>query len=172
MYTVRHINSRKQAWGAGLIGGFLTALPAFVYHLTFMSQYPAILDESLPTFQVVQHLGLPVMTFVYVVILFGAIANTGAGLLHGFNERLDGWWFELHGQAISKPLHASIAGIAVVASLLLANFGIIALVAKGYGSAAWLSLVLLILPLLTVGTWKMFRSAGPSGISEPKTEGN
>jgi uncharacterized membrane protein YkvI len=157
LYATRSISSRKQAWGAGLIGGTLAALPALIYHLTFMSQYPEILDESLPTFHIVRDLNMPVLLFAYIVILFGTIATTGAGILHGFNERLDMWWQQMHGRSISKWLHSAIAGSAVLASMLLANLGIVALVAKGYGALAWVSLVLLILPLLTIGVWKMVK---------------
>jgi uncharacterized membrane protein YkvI len=43
----------------------------------------------------------------------------------------------------------------------LSRFGIIALVARGYGMLAYAFLVLFVLPLLTVGVWRIIRS-GPA----------
>ena len=157
LYATDHISTRREAWGAGVVAGFLGVLPGLVYHLTFMAGYPAILDEPLPTYWTIVRLGMPAWLVVYVIILFGTIAQTGVGILQGINERLDAWWQEKHGHGLSARLHAIIAGGAVLASLALSKFGVIALVAKGYGSLAWVALILFVLPVMTVGVWKLRR---------------
>jgi len=155
IYATDHIESRRQAWGAGLIAGGLTILPGLTFHLTFMAGYPEVLGQSVPTYWILQQLGLPVLLLIYVLVLFGTIAQTGAGMLQGLNERLDSWWLEIKGRPLKPRIHSSIAIVAVLLSLLLAKLGIVTLVAKGYGSLAWGSLVTFVVPLLTIGVWKM-----------------
>ena len=156
IYVTHAIDSRAQAWGAGMIGGVLGATPALLLHLSFMSAYPGILDEELPTYHVIGQLGMPLLMGIYLFLLFGAIAQTGAGILHGFNERLDTWWRERRQRGLNPNIHASIALGAVLASLLLANLGIVTLIAKGYGALMWISLFLFVGPLSTVGVWKLY----------------
>jgi uncharacterized membrane protein YkvI len=102
---------------------------------------------------------------VYVVILFGKIAQTGVGMLQGLNERLDVWWKESRGHGLSGRVHSAIALTAVLGSLLLANVGIIGLVAKGYGSLAWFALLIYVVPVLSLGLLKLRTTAatGPVG---------
>ncbi len=155
LYATDHIYTRRQAWGAGFVAGFLGVLPAFVFHLTFMAEYPAILEQPLPTYWMLQQLGISALLIVYVVLLFGTIVQTGVGVLQGINERLDYWWRERTGHALSPRVHSSVAGLTVILSLLAANIGIVALVAKGYGSLAWFSLGIFVVPVLTLGVRKL-----------------
>ena len=156
LYATDHIETRTQAWGAGLIAGVLGTLPAVLYHLTFMAGYPQILEEALPTYWTILRVAVPGAVVVYVIVLFVTIAQTGVGILQGINERLDAWWLERRGHALTPRLHASIAGGAVLASLLLSNFGIVALVAQGYGTLAWFGIFLFVAPLLTIGAWRLY----------------
>ena len=156
LYSAAHIRTRAEAWGAATIGGVLGALPALLYHLSFMPGYPEILEEPLPTMATIQSLGLPILLVVYLILLFGTIAQTGAGILQGINERIENWWQARTGKSIGKLKRGGIAGGTILVSLGLSSFGVVALVAKGYGSAAWLSLGVYIMPLFTVGLWKCF----------------
>ena len=87
------------------------------------------------------------------------VIQTCAGLLQGVNERLDAWRMERSGRACDAKVHAIVSGGALIVSLFLASYGITALVAKGYGSVAWGYLIVYLVPLLTIGVYKIFRSA-------------
>jgi uncharacterized membrane protein YkvI len=50
-----------------------------------------------------------------------------------------------------------VAGVTLLISLVLASFGITALVAQGYGTVAWGYLVVYIVPLLTIGVYKIWK---------------
>jgi uncharacterized membrane protein YkvI len=102
-------------------------------------------------------LAVPYFLGVYVIILFGTIVQTGVGVLQGFNERLDGWSSDTRGRPLSRPLHALVAASVLLISFVLSSFGIVELVAKGYGSLAWGFLLVYILPILTVGIYKIFK---------------
>lgn len=59
---------------------------------------------------------------------------------------------------MSPRLHATIAGCAVLLSLLLSNFGVVALVAQGYGTLAWFGIFLFVAPVMTIGAWRLYGS--------------
>jgi uncharacterized membrane protein YkvI len=158
LYAAEHIQTRRQAWGAGMIGGFLAIFPGLIFHLSFMAGYPDILEQPIPTYWLLRDMGLNGLLLIYVVFLFGTIAQTGVGVLQGINERLDNWLRERTGKPLRPEMHSAIAVTAIVSSLLLANLGIVALVAKGYGSLAWFSLGIYILPILTLGVYKLYQS--------------
>lgn len=158
LFATGHLETRHQAIGAGLIAGLLGILPGLAFHLAFMSAYPRIIDEAVPTYWLLQQLGLQWLVVLYVVLLFGTIAQTGVGMLQGLNERLDAWWRERAGQGLARRTHSGIALGAVLASLLLANVGIVSLVAKGYGSLAWFAFAVYVLPVMTLGLKKLWRA--------------
>ena len=54
----------------------------------------------------------------------------------------------------TRPL---IAVALLLIALLLSRFGLISLIARGYGAMSWVFIGVLIVPLLTVGLWKVTR---------------
>ena len=52
--------------------------------------------------------------------------------------------------------HASFAFVALLAAVAFGQLGIIALVAKGYGTIAWGFLLVFVLPMMTVGVYRVF----------------
>lgn len=155
LYATGHLETRRQALGAGIVAGLLGVLPALAFHLVFMADFPEIIDKPLPVYWMLQQLDFAWLLVIYVIVLFGTIAQTGVGMLQGLNERLDAWWNERHGHVLSSRTHSFLAVGAVLASLLLANVGIVGLVAKGYGSLAWFVLVIYVVPVLTLGAFKL-----------------
>jgi len=47
----------------------------------------------------------------------------------------------------------------VILAGMLAQFGIVALIADGYGTLAWGFMVVYIIPLLTIGVWRLINDA-------------
>ena len=157
IYCASALESRAQALSAGVLAGLLGVFPAAVFHISFLAGYPQILDEAIPTYWMIEQLGLGILLTIYVVILFATIVQTGVGVLQGFNERLDGWHIETRGAPLSKIQHAIMAGGLLLLSLMLSRFGIIDLVAKGYSSLAWGFFTIFTVPTLTIGIWKIFK---------------
>jgi len=161
LYCATDIKTRHQALLSGVIAGLATAFPGLAFHVSFMAAYPAVLEQPLPTYWMIQQLAIPYFLPIYVIVLFGTIAQTGVGVLQGLNERLDGWLREIRGRPLGPVAHATVAGSALLLSLGLASFGVVTLVAKGYGNAAWVSLAIFQLPLLTVGVYKLWARPPP-----------
>jgi uncharacterized membrane protein YkvI len=125
-----------------------------------MAAYPESLQQTLPTYWMIGELQHPCLMVLYIIVLFAMIIQTCAGLLQGVNERLDAWLLERRGRKCDPKTHAVVGGATLAISMVLASFGIAALVAKGYGNMAWGYLVIYMIPLLTIGVFKIWRRTG------------
>lgn len=155
LYAARAIETEKQAYTSGAIGGVIAMFPGMLFHLSFIGAYPGIMDADLPVYAQFDTLGMPVLYACYLVVLFGTFIETGAGNIQGFIERLDTWWQERGLEPLSRIHHASIAGVALILASVLSEFGIVDLIAQGYGGIAWGFLFVYLIPLFTVGVYRL-----------------
>jgi uncharacterized membrane protein YkvI len=162
LYCASEIRTRAEALAGGFFAGFMGVFPGLVFHITFMAGYPDIVDQELPTYWMIQELQVPYLLGVYVLVLFGTIVQTGVGVLHGLNERLDSWYRELSGRTLSRLTHAAVSGGLLLLSMVLASAGVVTLVASGYGTVAWGFLVVYIVPVFTIGVYRIVRFRGKS----------
>ncbi len=160
LYAARAIETQRQAVSAGLLGGIVAMLPGMLFHLSFAGAWPGILDSSLPVYTMFDGLALPVLQACYLVVLFGTFIETGAGNIQGFIERLDTWWRERTGRPLDRAHHAGVAAAALLAAGGLSSVGIVSLIAEGYGTLAWGYLFVYLLPLFTIGLWRLRAPAG------------
>ena len=87
--------------------------------------------------------------------------NARVGIVQGVNERLDEWSVRTRGRPLTRMHHAIVAASAVILSGLLSSFGLVALVARGYGTMAWVFLLVYVVPLMTRGIGALARSGPP-----------
>ncbi len=104
-------------------------------------------------------MGMTVLLIIYSVMLFGTFIETGAGMLQGINERIDAYLTEKRGTGLSGMAHAGIAVSAIMVSAILSLWGITSLIAEGYGTMAWGFFAVYVIPLLTIGLYRIFKSA-------------
>ena len=90
-------------------------------------------------------------------MLFGTFIETGAGLLQGINERIDGYLLEKGAPSLRQRSRAMIAVCAILVSAGLSFWGITNLIASGYGMMAWGFLVVYVVPLLTIGVYRIWK---------------
>jgi len=157
IYCTGGIQTQRQAVASGVIAGIFGALPALLLHVTFIAHYPLIVEQALPVYAVLETLERQFPINAYFIILSGTIVLTAVGVLQGVNERLDGLRQDGKREPLSRVSRAIIAGGLLVISVMLAKFGIVALVARGYGTLAWAFFVVFTLPLLTLGTRRLLR---------------
>jgi uncharacterized membrane protein YkvI len=156
LFCLRHIEKRKEAVAAGFLAGWIGILPAFLFYLAVAGQYPAVVDQEIPAVYVLQRTGFPVLLIAFQVVLFGTLIQTGLGFIHAVNERVHSTLKE-KGKEF-KPWQRTAAALALLlVSLGISGFGLIALVAKGYGSLSWGFFLFFALPLLTIGIAKIVK---------------
>jgi uncharacterized membrane protein YkvI len=156
LYSIRNLRTKTQAVASATVAAVLIVLPALLIHFALVAALPQILDEPLPIYFLTQKYLGPVFVVIYSVMLVGTLIDTSVGLIHGINERVDQYLLEHRGKALGRGGHAAVALGFVLASGFLSSWGIINLVSKGYGTLAWAFLLVYMLPLFTLGAWKLF----------------
>ena len=126
--------------------------------LVMAGHYPQIVDETVPVNLMLEQLGSRAFQITFQVVLFGTLIETGTGMIHGVNERL-AMTLQERGRELSPMVRPAVAVTLLVVGALLAQFGLIDLVARGYGTLTWVFLVVVLTPLLTLGVWKLVRAA-------------
>ena len=158
LYVARVFETRKEALGSGVVAAGIAMAPAVVFQVAFFAVYPEILDQPIPTYWMMGQLGMTVLVIVYSVMLFGTFIETGAGMLQGINERIDAYLVEKRGQGLGRVTHSVIAVSAIVVSAILSLWGITNLIGQGYGTMAWGFLAVYVVPLLTIGLYRIIKS--------------
>lgn len=154
LFPVRHMTSRKDALVAGALAGPIAIIPGFFLLLVMAGHYPQVVTETVPVNLVLEQLGSRGFQIFFQIVLFGTLIETGTGMIHGVNERLAST-FEEAGRELPAAARPLIAVSLLIVGALLAQFGLIGLIARGYGTLTWVFLVVILLPLLTVGVWKI-----------------
>jgi uncharacterized membrane protein YkvI len=158
LFCVRHIETRRQAISAGVIAAVIGLLPAFLFYLAILGQYPDVVMQEIPAVYVLQRARAPALLVAFVIMLFGTLIQTGTGFIHGVNERIQ-HTLAARGRELPDWQRPMIAIALLVVSLGLARFGIVALVARGYGWISWGIFVIYFVPLVTVGLHTIVRRA-------------
>ena len=158
LFATTYIESRRDALIAGALTGPLFLLPAIMFMLALMPHYPGVLSRPVPLSYVLQLLESPLLSIAFPIVLIGTFIETGTGLIHAFNERID-TALKAVGRRMSGASRAGTAIVLLGVALLMSRFGLIDLIAVGYGALTWVFLLVLVLPLFTIGLWKV-SSAG------------
>ena len=159
LFAVRHAQARKEAVTAGLLTGPIAILPGLMFYLVMCGQYPEILGRAVPANFILELLGSRTFQIVFQIVLFGTLIETGTGLVHAVNERVAGAFAEKN-RPMPTFLRPLTALILLVLGTLLSGFGLIELIAKGYGTLTWFFLAIFVIPMLTYGIWKISYGKG------------
>ncbi|MBE1530054.1 putative membrane protein YkvI [Sphingopyxis sp. OAS728] len=156
--VLRHLRHQRDAVVAGLIAGPLSMLPAILFFVAMMAFYPAIGDETLPSDFLLRQMTVPGFHILFQVMIFAALLESGAGSVHAINERISGA-IESHGRPpLSTGARAIIGAVILTGCMFVAGeIGLVDLIASGYRFLAWLFLAVFVLPLITIGTWRLLR---------------
>jgi len=160
LFATANIETRRDALLAGILTGPLFIIPAILFFIAMVPHYPAIIDRPVPINYVLEALDLRWLQFAFVIMLIGTFVETGSGMIHAINERIAGA-MEAVGRSLSGRNRALIAVGLLVLALLMSRFGMIDLIAVGYGALAWVYMLILIVPLFTIGVWKLVKSPSP-----------
>lgn len=158
LFCVRHMESRRDALTAGLLCGPLAMTPALLMFLGMAASYPQIVAAPVPSDYMIQALDMGWMEIIFYLVVFGTFVETGTALIHAINERISQAWSE-RGRALPRWLRPVVAAIALFIAIVLASrFGLIDLIARGYGTLTWYFIAIFVVPTLTLGVWRIFRA--------------
>ena len=115
-----------------------------------------MLDDAVPAATVLEALGSPAFRIVFQVVLLGTLVETGTGLIHALNERV-AHAVEERGRPFPAWGRSAVAVALLALGAGLSSFGLVALIARGYGLMTWVFLLAFVIPVLTLGTWRIVR---------------
>ncbi len=151
--VLRHLTSRRDAVVAGLLAGPLGMLPAVLFFVCMAAYYPAITAETLPSDYMLTRLQAPAFHVIFQLMILAALLESGTGAVHAINQRIGGI---LQARGRSLPTLGRFlvsAAVLVVAIFVAQRFGLVALIARGYRTLAYLFIAVYVVPLLAVAAW-------------------
>jgi uncharacterized membrane protein YkvI len=155
LFCMTLLKTRRQAVGAGIMTGLIAIVPALLFYAAMLAYYPAIVAQPVPALFLMMQLDLPWLRVLFQLVVFGTFVETGAGVLHAINERIDVQARE-RGKALPRWARPAVAGALLLLSIYGATtFGIVDLIARGYGLLSWVFIAVLIVPLMTIGLWRI-----------------
>ena len=156
-FTIRHATRRREALAAGLLGGPIAMLPGVALFVAMMAFYPQIGEQHVPTNFLLAQFNAPWFQGLFQIVLFGVLVKTGTALLHAINERVAKLYDE-RGRAMPRALRPALSLSVLIVSVFAANaIGLVGLIAKGYGWLTWFFIAILVIPVLTIGAYKVFK---------------
>ncbi len=161
--VLRHLRSNKNALIAGALSGPLAMLPALLFFICMIAYYPQIGSEALPSDFLLQRLNFPAFHYLFQLMIFLALLESGTGCVHAFNERIAEAYAARSGGSLTKSARLSITAALLLGSIFLAaRFGLVTLIARGYRGLAYMFLAVFVLPVMTLGLWQVYvRSRAP-----------
>jgi uncharacterized membrane protein YkvI len=166
LFCARHHRHRRESLISGALAGPIAITPGVLLYIAMLARYPEIATAPIPLQVLLHALDVTWVAIGMQIAIFGTLVQTGIGVLHGFNERLLGARADT-GSAPVRRLRLGVSvGISLVAILLATRIGLIDLIAKGYGQIAWIIIAIYAVPLLTVGVWRITRTAS-EGEAQP-----
>ncbi len=158
LFCLRHISTRKQAIAAGLLAGPLAMNPALLFFIAMIGFYPLIGEQPVPIHFLLTQLDAVIFPIVFQIILFGTFIETGTAMIHSFNERVAHFLQERNQTYPAWIRSATEIFVLTCAIYLASEIGLIGLIGAGYGTLTWVFIILIVLPLLTTGLWKIIKA--------------
>ena len=166
LFCLHRQTRRSDTVLAGIATGLLMTIPFILTFLCLVRFYPRedVLGAEIPWLRMIEAAsGGPLWVSAFGFVAGWTLLETAIASIHALVDRVDKNLDDLPAfirpEKPLTPLHKVYLSLAVLAaSTLLAQFGIIALVSKGYSALAYGFILLLALPLMTVGVWKIVRA--------------
>lgn len=156
LFTIRHLERRKEAFVAGALAGPIAIIPGFLFYLAMVGRYPRILPETVPSVFLLEEVGSTALLLAFQVMLLGTLVETGTALIHAFNERL-ARSLEEKRRKMPRGLRPAVAVALLFLASVLAQVGLERLIARGYGTVTWGFWLVFLLPVLTWGAARVWR---------------
>ena len=171
LYTLRDLQTRREAVTCGILAGLLGAAPALPLLLAMGCDFPAVLASETPVTAIFQRLDMPWLYLLFEIVLFGTLIETAAGFIKALEDRIERALFRSCGPGryppagtdpsswtwLARPL---ITGAVTALGICVSTFGLTELIDKGYGAVCYGALLLFALPMLTAGVRMIWRSRG------------
>lgn len=143
------ISSRKESIKAALLGTILnTVLLISIAALLFA--YPASIDQTLPNYFVVERLGMPLLMFIYAILVLLAVVTTTVSFSFSVVARYGDFLPMKAGQ--KRDFMVTL--ILIVLTVIVSSVGLDTIVGGGYKYLGYASIPIVVAPIILVGKFK------------------
>lgn len=164
LFLIDRVESRTEAVISGLLSSVLMTLPLVLTYLCLLAFYPdeSVMNAPVPWLAMIEEAGGTVALFAYSFVIGLTFVETGVGYTHSITERINeairttDHRFFADKDGLSSLQRGLIAAGVFLSALILSRVGIITLVEQAYSIMAYLFIIALGVPLLTVGLLRIF----------------
>ena len=170
LFCLHRQTRRSETVASGLLSGFAMTVPFALTFLCLMRFWPneAVFGAEVPWLVMLDTAtgGSRFWTVVFGIVVGWTLLETAVGGIHALVDRVEHNIDDLprflrpESGELTPMLRAGASVGVLLAAMGLASFGIIDLVAKGYGLLSWGFIVFMALPLLVVGSYRMLTTPG------------
>jgi uncharacterized membrane protein YkvI len=161
LYTVRECETRKQAVVCGLLAGIIGVVPAFLLLLAMGGALPEAVfnanNNSTAVSAIFSKLDMRWLYVIFEIVLFGTLIETGSGFIKAVDDRIE-ISAAKSGDITPSWVRPVIAIGLTLLGVAVSTFGLTGLIAKGYGTICWGFLIVYVVPMLTVGIYKIAKA--------------
>ncbi len=165
-FTVKNLKSRTDTVLAGILSGVSMVIPWFLTYYSILAFYPSkdVLAAPVPWVTMMQANHAPAWLLVFFSIVLGwTLVATATGIIHAFLERIDTGLKDNGRKSLTRQSRGILTLILLILSVVLAQIGIIDLIAKGYNALAYAFIAMYLIPLLTVGVYRICQVSRKKG---------
>lgn len=157
LFTVKRQRNIKETLSAGLIAGALMTAPWFLTYFSVMGYYPdeSVMNATVPWLQMLTGFGNAVV-IVFGIVVGWTLIETATGMIHALNERINQSLVDTNRTPLSDAKRGAIALVTLALSMMLAQVGIIDLIATGYTIMGYGMIAVFAVPLIVKGFWFIF----------------
>lgn len=154
LYSVKHCETQKEAFTSGVIAGVIGILPGIILFVAMSGFHAEILDIELPVDYILSKMNMSWLRYIFQIVLFGTLIETGSGLIYSITDRLASTYTD-KGKEMPKWMTPVVAIVLLVSTTIISSVGLTGLIAQGYGTLAWVFFVVYVIPVLTLGIYKL-----------------
>lgn len=156
LYSTSGCESRKEAIASGMMSGVIAVVPAVLLFLALSAFHPEYMALEVPVNLLFEKLDMPWLYWAFEIVLFGTLIETGMGFIKAVVDRVEVAYQKVNG-SVAKWVRPGITIGLMVIGLAISAFGITAIILKGYGALPVCYLITLIIPLFTIGIYKIYQ---------------
>jgi uncharacterized membrane protein YkvI len=156
LFSLNYIETRKEAIVSGFIASAIGAIPIVFLIFAMLAKYPEVVKETVPISLILNSINSKPLIAAFEITLFGTLIETGTGFIFAVRERVASVYEEKKTK-MPRWITVIITVAILVAAVLIAKFGLIALIAKGYGTMSWVFLLVYAIPIVSIGVWRIFK---------------
>ncbi len=147
------IETKAESTLSALLGLLMNGAMMVLLTYMLLCYYPAVNTEQLPVLAAVSGLGMPILETGYSIMVFLAFMTTAITCIGAILKRVEGFGSsQISNITVRRALYSTIL---ILICFGIAQFGLLAIVKKGYTAVGYLGIPFVIIPTLLIGLKKI-----------------